>query len=152
MRLANVDTIGIRGSESRSASVDLARVSCTDMSGIRRSMLAGHGTGGIPQHRIPRLQPRWRRLPSAAEPLREQLRGRWLVIPHGDRRDGTQSRGIEDEEVATIERQDDVVGVLILRDDLDHLLRWHLFSGPLEHVREGRSLTQRRRRACHDRV
>lgn len=59
------------------------------------------------------------------------------MIPHGDRRDGAESRGIEDEKVTTIEAQNDVVRVFILRHDLaDRSLR-SLLARPLQHVGEG---------------
>lgn len=43
------------------------------------------------------------------------------MIPHGDRRDGPESRGFEDQVMAGVQREHDVMGVLILRHDLRHL-------------------------------
>jgi hypothetical protein len=62
-------------------------------------------------------------LPAAVEPISEKLIRRRLMIPHGDRRDGSQSGGIE----AEVDRRvgkNDVMSILILRYDLGDVDRW----------------------------
>ena len=99
-------------------------------------MLTGDGACRIPEDLIPRLELGRGRLPSTSESLRKQLRGRWPVIPHGDRRDGAESRRVEDEKVTAIEWQDHIVCVLVLGDDLDDRPRRLLLTGPLKDRRE----------------
>src|SRR3954465_7519171 len=60
-----------------------------------------------------------------------------MMCPHGDRRDGAESRGVEDEEVPAVERHDHIVSVLVLCDDLAHGPRWHLDTAPVEDVGQG---------------
>jgi hypothetical protein len=67
---------------------------------------------------VPEL--RWRGLPPTPKPILNQLVGTRLMRPHGDRRDGTQSRRVERQEVAPIEWENDVMRVFVLRDDLQH--------------------------------
>jgi hypothetical protein len=59
-------------------------------------MIARDDTGGVAQNAIAALERRGYRLPSVVQALGEEFRRGGLVIPHGDRRDGPQSRGVED--------------------------------------------------------
>lgn len=96
--------------------------------------------GGIPEDPVPALQATRRGLPAAAQACVEQLAIRWLVIPDGDRRHGTQSGGVEDE-VARAVRNQDVVGVLVLCENrFDR--EWRLLpSSPIESELESRQLS-----------
>ena len=60
-----------------------------------------------------------RRGPAVREPIVEQLVGSRAMIPHGDRGDAAQSGGIEHEERRGRPAHDDVVGELILHDDVE---------------------------------
>lgn len=57
------------------------------------------------------------------------------MIPHGDRRDGAESRGVEDDEVVT-EREYDVVCVFVLGDNLEDLERRCGAARPGEDIAE----------------
>lgn len=62
-------------------------------------------------------------LPAAGEPISQKLARRRLMVPHGDRRDRSQSGRIE----AEIDRRvgkNDIVSILILRDDLGDVDTW----------------------------
>ena len=108
----------------------------------RPAMLARHGAGSIAEHAFAVAEPGRRRLPSAPEAVAEQLGGVWLMIPHGDRRDGAQSRRVEHEEVALIKCQDHVVRVLILCDDLADLPSGILLARPRQDV--GKRMSSRK--------
>jgi hypothetical protein len=62
-------------------------------------MLARHGAGGVAEHALAVAKKGLRRLPPASDAVAEQLGGGRLMIPHGDRRDGAQSGGVEREKV-----------------------------------------------------
>jgi hypothetical protein len=80
----------------------------------------------------------------------KHLRRRWCVIPHGDRRDGAQSCGVEHDKVAAIVLQDDVMSVLVLRDDLAHLPDGLLLPRPREYLSECVSSGECCRRALNE--
>ncbi len=65
---------------------------------------------------------RGRRFPSAGYASVEQFVGGRLVIPDGDRRQSTESRGIVDKPDAAGMSDDDIVGVFVLNDDIAHHL------------------------------
>jgi hypothetical protein len=58
-------------------------------------MLARHGTRGLTKYPITRSELRYGRHPPATQPILQQRIRLGLMHPHGDRRDGSQSRGIE---------------------------------------------------------
>ena len=68
--------------------------------------------------------------PAAPQPVLEQLGGVGPMIPHGDRRDRPESSGIEDQEVAAVQLEHDIMSVLVLSDDLRHLPRRRGTAGP----------------------
>lgn len=68
--------------------------------------------------------------------LREEFCCGRLVIPHGDRRDRSESRGAKGEEMVVLKRHHDIVSVLVLRDDLYHGTRRRLLTSPVEHIRQ----------------
>jgi hypothetical protein len=104
--------------------------------GLRYTMLSRDRARCISEHLLAASELRGSRFPPPAQSVGEHLRRRWCVIPHGDRRDGAQSRGVEHNEVAAIERQDDVVRVLVLCDDLAHLPNGLLLPCPREYLSE----------------
>jgi hypothetical protein len=59
------------------------------------------------------------RPPAFGETRLQKLVGGWSVIPDGDRRQPAQSGRVEDQRAAIRERGDDVVGELVLDDDVD---------------------------------
>jgi hypothetical protein len=59
------------------------------------------------------------------------------MIPHGDRRDGAESCGVEDEVIAAVQREHDVMSVLILRHDLRDLTGRRRAAGPAQDVGQG---------------
>ena len=58
--------------------------------------------GRIAQHSIAALETARRRLPASLESCVKQLAICWSVIPDGDRRHGTESRGVIDQVAALI--------------------------------------------------
>ena len=84
-----------------------------------------------------------RRRPAPRQSRAEKLLSRWHVIPHGDRRDGAESRGVEDEYESLRPRNDDVVRVLVLRDDVCHRARRLLNVKPSENRPEISQLAKR---------
>jgi hypothetical protein len=64
---------------------------------------------------------RW--FPSAGNASIEQFVGGRLVIPDGDRRQSTESRGIVNEPDTAGMSNDDIVGVFVLNDDILHHLK-----------------------------
>ena len=117
-----------RSMRSRSELMDAFGVRAADARRSRRT----------PRSRVRahRSQPRRRRPPAAFDAIDEQLGRRRLMIPHGDRRDGAESCGVEGEEVRSVERDHDVVRVLVLGDDLGDGERRRLRSRPAEHTRQ----------------
>jgi hypothetical protein len=75
------------------------------------------------------------RLPAARQPVVEELVGIRLMIPHGDRRDGAESGGIE-AEIDRAVRKNDVVRVFVLRHDLGHLDSRRLAGAPRKYIGE----------------
>jgi hypothetical protein len=113
-------------------------------------MLSSHRAGRVAEHALSVAQRGWRRPPAATDAVAEQLGGHRLMIPHGDRRDGAQSCGVEHDKVAAIERQDDVMSVLVLRDDLAHLPDGLLLPRPREYLSECVSSGECCRRALNE--
>ena len=99
-------------------------------------MHACHGTRGISEHALTIPELRRSRLPTTRKPLAEQLRSRWTMAPRGDRRDRSQSRRVEGEKVSAVEREDHIMSVLILGDDLLDLQRRRATARPGENVRD----------------
>ena len=58
------------------------------------------------------------------------------MIPHGDRRDGAESGGVEDQVMAAVPRDNDVMSVLILRHDLGDMTGRRRAAGPAKDVGE----------------
>jgi hypothetical protein len=56
------------------------------------------------------------------------------MVPHGDRRDGTESRGAVDREQPGAEREDDIVRELVLHVDVREVAGWSLHLAPREDV------------------
>jgi hypothetical protein len=75
------------------------------------------------------------RAPTSREAIVQQLVGGWLTDPHGDRRDGAESIGIETQEVRA-EGKNNIVRVLILRDDIGDLRTGCLSGCPAYQISE----------------
>ena len=75
-------------------------------------------TGGVPENPLAFLQHRRRRPPPAGETLAQDFVGARLVIPHGNCRDPSQSGRIINEHQPFTVRDDDIMGELILHDDV----------------------------------
>ncbi len=58
------------------------------------------------------------------------------MVPHGDRRDGSQSGSVKDEEAIRRPRHNDVVSVLVLRQNLSDAARWILTPKPVKDIPE----------------
>ena len=84
---------------------------------MRRVTRGIEDAGRVAQDLVTALQTTWRRFPSAREPLLQKLIGRGFMIPDDDRRHGAESGGVVDEVPAAFERDQDVMSVLILRED-----------------------------------
>ena len=98
----------------------------------------------IAEHPIPALERRRHWLPATRQACREQLgRGR-LAAPDGDRRHGTQSRGIEDEIDLLVIPHHDVVRVFVLGDDLGYRTGRLLAACPREDIPQRALLSQPR--------
>lgn len=74
-------------------------------------------TRRIAQHLVATLQGAGSGSPPARESGVEQLTRARLMIPDGDRRQGTQSRRIEVEPISAGVGHQNVMGVLVLRQD-----------------------------------
>jgi hypothetical protein len=98
-------------------------------------MFSRNGTGGVTENAIAGLEFGWRRLPSARESIAQKLIRRWLMGPHGDRRDGSQSGRIEAQE-GWAERQNHVMSELVLSNDLSDLNSWRLLGCPAQQICE----------------
>jgi hypothetical protein len=59
------------------------------------------------------------------------------MIPDGDRRDGAESGDVEDQVMAAVQREHDVMSVLILRHDLRDLMGRSRTAGPAKDVGQG---------------
>src|SRR5690242_9386175 len=112
------------------------RRSTTGDAGSRAVRRVRDRTTGIAENAFTTLEPRWCRRPATCQPAVEELACRWLVIPHGDRRDPAHSRRIEDEDEPLTPRHDHVVGVFVLRDDVPHEAGRLLRAEPFEHGAE----------------
>ncbi len=91
----------------------------------------------VPEHPIAAFDATRRRLPPAGQARVEQLTIGGLVAPDGDRRHGAQSRGVIDE-IASLERDEHVMRVLVLRQDGRDLERRALLPAPLQDALERR--------------
>ena len=100
---------------------------------MRVTVRRGDGARGVAEHARAVLEGGGGGLPAPRETISEQRRGGWAQVPDGDRRHGAESRGVEDEPALCVERDHDVVGVLVLRDDLGRRARWRARSSPREH-------------------
>src|SRR6266513_536407 len=85
----------------------------------------------VPEHPIAALQSTRRRLPPAGKARVEQLAIGGLVAPDGDRRHGPQSGCVIDE-IASLERNEHVMRVLVLRQDGRDLERRALLPAPFQ--------------------
>lgn len=74
--------------------------------------------GRVSEYSIAVPQLRQRRRPSHGEAALQQLAGSRLMIPHGDRREFPQSSRVVDEHEPVGERDNDVVGELVLHNDV----------------------------------
>lgn len=75
------------------------------------------------EHLVAAAKSRRRRLPASGQPIAQKLVRSRLMIPHGDRRDRSQSGRIK----AEIDRgvgKNDIMSILILRDDLGDVDTW----------------------------
>jgi len=86
---------------------------------------------GITEHPITTLQPAGRRFPTPRQPSLEQLAIGRFPIPDGDRRHRPQSCRVVDE-IATFERNHDIVGVLVLRENRVDIHARDLLSAPVQ--------------------
>jgi hypothetical protein len=105
-------------------------------------MIARDDARRVAENAIAVLELRARRLPATAQTLREELRRRRLVVPHGDRRDRPESRRIKDEEMVAFKRYHDVVGVLVLCDDLHDDARRRVLAAPAEDIGQSSLLAE----------
>src|SRR5262245_52615213 len=85
--------------------------------------LVDHRARRVTEHLVASAKVRRSGLPAAVEPIAEKLIRSRLMTPHGDRRDGSQSGGIE-AEADRGEGKNDVMSILILRDDLRDVDGW----------------------------
>src|SRR5215510_15576317 len=100
---------------------------------LRRMMprLVDHDARRVTKNMVAGAKSRWSRLPAAGEPISQKLIRSRLMAPHGDRRDRSESGGIE----AEVDRRvgkDDIMSILILRDDLGDVDTWRLTPCPGE--------------------
>ena len=91
--------------------------------------------GSVAEHPVPTLQPGRRRLPTPRQPSLEQLSIGRFPTPDGDRRHRPKSCGVVDE-ITTLELNQDVVGVLVLRENRLDIHARDLLSTPVEDVLE----------------
>ena len=91
----------------------------------------------VPEHPIAAFHSTRRRLPPAGKARVEQLAIGGLVAPDGDRRHGPQSGCVIDE-IASLERDEDVMRVLVLRQDGLDLERRALLPAPVQQAFERR--------------
>ena len=90
---------------------------------ISDATLVDHYARSMTENFVAGTQSRRGSLPAPGEPISQKLIRCRLMIPHGDRRDGSQSGGVE----AEVDRRvgkNDVMSILILRDDLGDVDRW----------------------------
>jgi hypothetical protein len=102
-------------------------------------MLACHCTSGMTEDKRAGLELRGRRTPPPLEAIVEEFIFVRLMRPHGDRRDRSQSRRVEAQEYGS-ERQDHIMGVLVLRDDFGEVDVRRLALAPAHQVRQGQTL------------
>jgi hypothetical protein len=100
------------------------------------------GAAGMAEDAVTGLEPRLRRRPASRQTGIEQLLRRRFVIPHGDRRDRADSRGVENEHETLTPRHDDVVSVFVLRNDLANGAGRLLDAHPIEHGAECAEIAQ----------
>ena len=93
--------------------------------------------GRIAENTIAPLQSTWRGLPSPSEARFEELPVGRLMAPDGDRRHRTQSSCVINE-VPILERHQDIVRVLVLREDRLDDNRRSLVPSPVEGPIQGR--------------
>ena len=93
----------------------------------------------MPRDHIRELVPRWRRFPTILNAVFEQIVGCRMLVPDGDRRHGSESGGVVNEENILV-GDDYVVCVFVLGDDLRDYVRvkiaFRLGRGPGEHFVE----------------
>ena len=83
----------------------------------RRPIRACHGACRMAEHPVAAAYCARLRLPAALQPRVQQLVGRRKPVPHGDPLQGPESGDVEDDVDAVGEEHDDIVRVLVLRDD-----------------------------------
>lgn len=104
--------------------------------GVFVPMTGLNETRGVAQDSIAALEVAGRGLPASLQSRLEQLVGRWLAGPDGDRRQAAESGGVE-REVARIGKADeDVMRVLVHRDDFVQGGGRLDLSPPLHHLAE----------------
>ena len=92
--------------------------------------------GRIPQNSVASLETTGGGRPAPLHSGIEKLSIRGPVIPDGDRRHGPESGGIVDE-VALPVRNQDIMRVLVLRQDCLDIERWLLAPTPVERALQG---------------
>jgi hypothetical protein len=86
-------------------------------------------------------------VPAVGKPGVEQLARRRLVVPDGDRRHRAQSGDVVGKIKGSIEWDENIVGVLVLRHDLADSADRMVSATPLQHALEGRVLVHLSREA-----
>lgn len=81
-----------------------------------------------------------RGVPSVRESAIQELVCSWLMVPHGDREDRTQSGCVEREEEQSVGSEDHVVGVFVLGNGLDRNDAWFTRTGPSKNLFKGLEL------------
>lgn len=96
-------------------------------------------TRRVPFDAVAVFQSGGRGLPTFGKSVLQKLVRARVLVPDGDRRHGTESSGVVNEEDVLV-RDDYVVGEFVLGDDLRDRLRMYFFTrfarGPDEHVAE----------------
>ena len=108
--------------------------------GVSTPVRTRDSAGSIAEHLRATFQLRGGWPPATRQPVLEQLGRAGSMIPHGDRRDRPESRRVKDQEAAAIQREHDIMSVLILRDDLLDLARRRSATGPHKDVCQGEKL------------
>lgn len=99
-------------------------------------MLGHDDARRVAEHSGPILQGGWRGLPAAGQARLEEHAGVGSGREDGDRRHGPESGRVEREVRLPGRFQDDIVRVLILRNDFGDGARRGLLAGPGEDVRQ----------------
>ena len=106
-------------------------------------MLCRDHTRGVSKHTLAVFECGGCRLPATRAPRGEKVLRVRSSVPDGDRRHGTESGGIENEVAICGKFEHHVVGVFVLRDDLERRARGRERSAPSQYVGQSALLTQR---------